>query len=513
MKTIITLCFLCVAIKSVAQTPGTFDSSFGNNGKAILNNKDVEQPATALLVLPDKRIILGGSTRDFALACLLPDGDIDKSFGENGYVQTNFIVGDKPNSVSKLNSFALTAGGKILAGGSITNRVRADKNVIVARYLPNGILDSAFGYKGAAIFDAGSIDDDCISVLIQPDQKIVAVGSTNGKILLVRFLSNGRLDSSFGENGKTIFTAGDYYTNYIKTAAIQSTGKIVIVFYIFSSLHPYPYSLVCFRANGQLDSSFGKHGLVVDRVYNNATLYPLSILIQHDDKIIIGGYTQDNKGRRRPTLARYLETGRQDLNFGDSGFVYNEADKDKFFYALAEQNNYKIIAAGTQEDKYGHEDILIARYLANGTIDSTFGINGFTINDFHNDRERITSLAIQNDTKIVAGVGYDFNTPAVFRYFGNEKKLVQNTRMITEKKNLIDIKIFPNPVINELHIHGLNMNEETVLTITDVNGSEKMKAVVNSTSFTWNTSQLPTGMYTLNIISTSSAILKNFFKE
>ncbi|MEP6683045.1 MAG: T9SS type A sorting domain-containing protein [Parafilimonas sp.] len=508
MKIILPLFFVCITIASVAQTPGTLDSGFGNNGKAILNNKNVEQPATALLVLPDKKIIIGGSTRDFAFACLLPDGALNRSFGENGYVKTNFIVGDKPNSDSKLNSFALAADGKILAGGKITNRVRTDDNIIIARYLSNGILDSSFGFKGAAIADAGSLDDECISVLIQPDKKILAVGNTNGKIFLARFSSKGKLDLSFGINGIVLFETGSYYSEYCITAALQKTGKIVVA----SRIDQHPFSLVRFNADGQVDSSFGKKGIVIDKRYNKASLYALSMLVQNDDKIILGGYSQDNKGRRYPVLVRYLQNGNHDNTFGDTGFV-SGIEKRIFFYALAQQQNNKIIAAGTQEDKYGNEDILISRYLTNGTVDSTFGTNGFTINDFHNNRERISSLAIQNDTKIVAGIAYNFNTPAVFRYFGNEKKQLATSALI-DHSNAVNIKISPNPVISQLLLTGLPANEKSLLIITDLRGNIRMQRAITSANYLWNLSQLSNGIYVLHVqVKNKELTSINLFKE
>src|SRR5262249_16126887 len=113
----------------------------------------------------------------FAVALLLAapstgrahPGDLDPSFGTGGIVTTSFGT-----AVVNAGGIALQADGKIVAVGS----AGAPSAFALARYNPNGNLDTSFGTGGTMTtsFGAGSA---AAAVALQGDGKIVAAGSTD----------------------------------------------------------------------------------------------------------------------------------------------------------------------------------------------------------------------------------------------------------------------------------------------------------------------------------------------
>ena len=141
--------------------------------------------------------------------------------------------------------------GKILAGGFLGN-------VMLAQYLPNGRLDSSFGTNGLLQpqFD-GIRYSYCYSLKLQDDGKIVLAGNVNGvNALVATFLPNGRFDLSFAQKGYTILSSA-----YIAfDLALQTDGKIIIA---GQGLGANNFLLVRYLTDGSLDTQFGSNGIVL----------------------------------------------------------------------------------------------------------------------------------------------------------------------------------------------------------------------------------------------------------
>jgi len=380
--------------------------------------------------------------------------------------------------------------------------------VIVARYLSNGSPDSSFGNNGAAVVDGGSTYDECVSLLLMPDGKIMAVGDA-GYLLLARFTAQGGIDSSYGVNGKVITNIGNNAGDLCVRAGLQSDGKPIVLCRIDGE---YPYTMVRFTIKGVVDSSFGINGITGTKSYMNSSLFGNTMLVQPDDKVILAGYSSNSRGIQNAFMSRYLKNGKRDPDFGTSGLVFLNDKSRKYFYALAQQNDGKIIAAGCQADKYGNEDALISRYTLSGMPDSSFGTNGFTINAFEGYHGRIISLCIQQDGKIVSGAPESLNA-FILRYNADNAQ-----PFFSKKPGLAilacEIKISPNPVNNQLQLTGLSAKETSSLIISDLNGNVKMQQQVTITNYTWMVSQLPRGIYVLSVQTKSKPITSiNFIKK
>ncbi len=175
------------------------------------------------------------------------------------------------------------------------------------------------------------------------------------------------LDSTFAMNGFNIVNMNSTAYGMIKVAN-QSNGKIVVCASKSSGPDAYDFSVVRFNADGKTDSTFGTNGVAIKDV--NTYDYAQNICVQNDDKIIVVG-ASTRTGDRSLTMLRFNPDGIIDQAFGNNGVVTLSVMYDDTFFAVHQQSDGKILAAGTAND-LGY----ICRFLENGTPDNTFGSNG-----------------------------------------------------------------------------------------------------------------------------------------
>jgi uncharacterized delta-60 repeat protein len=224
-------------------TAGVLDTT-GFNAGGLIPGVFVYAPgaddaeAFALAIQPaDQKIIVAGYTHpasldEFIVMRLTTAGIFDTTFNTSGTTQgiVNTAIG---TSSSYAYSVALQADGKIVVAGSSWNG--SNNDFAVARYTTLGVLDPGFGTGGTLTTNISvSGGDWAHAVAIQPgDQKIVAAGvaqmGANLDFALVRYNTNGTLDTSFGTGGKVTTSLGTGTDNEAYGLAIQSDGKIVAV--------------------------------------------------------------------------------------------------------------------------------------------------------------------------------------------------------------------------------------------------------------------------------------------
>ena len=289
---------------------GGLDTTFGDRGKVITDFSNNDDISYSVAIQKDGKIVLGGfvfnrlGSYDFALARYNPNGDLDTTFGLSGKVITDFS-----NGYDVGVSVAIQEDGKIVLGGFVFNSV-SKSDFALARYNTNGELDTTFGNGGKVITDFSNNNDDGYSVAIQADGKIVLGGrmynsvSSNRDFALARYNTNGGLDTTFNNGGKVIT---DFSNNNDDgySVAIQEDGKIVLGGFVFNSVSKNDFALARYNTNGNLDTTFGIEGKVITD-FNNNDDYGVSVAIQQDGKIVLGGYVLNSLGNYDFALARYL---------------------------------------------------------------------------------------------------------------------------------------------------------------------------------------------------------------
>jgi uncharacterized delta-60 repeat protein len=166
---------------------GLADSSFGEGGKVVVDAGAMQESIRALALQPDGAIVAAGRTNgekrgDFLLARFLPSGGLDPTFGGP---RAGLAINDMGTAEEGLTSVALAPDGSIIAGGVVAPRPNGDMAVV--RYDRHGRLDRSFGHDGLATADFGGRDDRLRGLALQPDGKIVAVGSSETDFALARF--------------------------------------------------------------------------------------------------------------------------------------------------------------------------------------------------------------------------------------------------------------------------------------------------------------------------------------
>jgi uncharacterized delta-60 repeat protein len=263
-----------------------------------------------------------------------------------------------------------------------------------------GDLDSTFGADGKTTLSFAD-RNDLFALSLQPDGKIIAVGSDESDFAIARFDSNGILDPGFGVGGKVRTSFSDYDVGL--AVAIQQDGRIVVAgFTNDRTASTADIALARYLINGNLDSSFGSGGKVVTRI-DGRTTTARTLLIQPDGKIIVAGTAGATSDHG--LIVRYNVNGSLDTSFGSSGAVevdfFGTGDS---FGAIALQPDGRIIAAGTATNPATNlNNFALARFQSDGGLDSSFGTNGKVTTSFFGYHDGIRAIAVRPDGRIIAG--------------------------------------------------------------------------------------------------------------
>lgn len=408
---------------------GSLDTTFGTGGEVLTDFGFGYNEATAIMIQGDGKIVVAGeaaqaNARDFALARYNSDGSLDTTFGTGGEVLTAF-GGDTYQGASSL---AIQSNGDIVAAGaSIT---ATSSNVALARYTPSGSLDTTFGSGGEVLTAVGNTFSAAASVAIQGDGKIVASGtaytgtSTGTDFALVRYNSDCSVDTTFGSGGETTTDFGSLNDAGGKVA-IQSNGDIVAVGDSYQSITGPDFALARYTPSGSLDTSFGSGGKVLTD-FGNTQDYATGLVLQTNGAIVAAGDSIQPTTGYDFAVARYTAAGTLDSTFGSGGKVTTNlalvSPIDAYGRGgVAIQADGKLVVAGAADRGVfaGRDEFALARYNANGTLDTTFGSGGRVSTSFPG-QALATSEVIQPDGKIVlAGttlVDYRRSDYALVRY-------------------------------------------------------------------------------------------------
>jgi uncharacterized delta-60 repeat protein len=404
-----------------ADNGGRLDPSFKSRGRIILTDvgDGTFEAAYAMAVQPDGKIVaVGFSTpatgpgSDFALVRYESTGRIDRRFGDNGRVLTDFTG---TGSTDQAFAVAIDSIGRIVVAGSSSN---VGVDFAVARYNPDGTPDNTFNATGKVLTNFGR-DDTATAVAIDSNDKIVVAGSSNAggtyDFAVVRYNVDGTLDTTFNGTGRVLTDVGIASGDFGTAAVIQADGKIVVGGLSDASGIPYDFSLVRYNPNGTLDLTFNTTGKVLTDFTGSGSYDTLQALaIQSDGKIVATGDSFAN-GRSNFAMARYTTTGILDGAFNATGKVLTSfASGNASAQDVVIQSDGKIVAAGSFDDGNREgPDFALARYNTDGTSDDTFNSTGRVVTNI-GGFDVAYGVDIQPDGKIVAAGFSDVNGTSDF---------------------------------------------------------------------------------------------------
>lgn len=284
------------------------------------------------------------------------------------------------------------------------------------RILLSGVLDSSFAGSGLLTSDFGA-DDYGYAVAIQSNGRILAAGTVRttaggNDFGILRLMPDGSPDTSFGTGGRVTLDFGTTTASNdeARAIAIDSSGRILVAGYANRGSNN-DFAVARFLSNGARDTSFGVNGRVVSNFVNNDQAF--AMVIQSDGKIIVGGLINSDFG-----LARYNVNGSIDTGFSTSGVARtNFGTGLDAVTSLAIQSDGRLVAGGYSTQGAG-SDFAVARYNANGALDSTFDGDGTAVTNVGASNDVATSVAVMSDGRIVLA-GRSGTDVAVVRYTSN----------------------------------------------------------------------------------------------
>ena len=460
---------------------GSRDSSFSKgNGLSNLVN--------TITIQSDNKILAGGK------------------FTTHNEVSQNYIIrynsdGSKDSSFNiesgfnaAVNTINQQTDGKIIVGGAFT-KYKNENNYSLIRLNSDGSKDTSFN------IGTGGLNSTVNCTAIQPDEKIIV----GGLFSLYQNVSQNRLIRLNSDGSKdTSFNIGTGFDGEVLSLTLQSDGKIIVGGKFKNYQGVSQNYLIRLNSDGSKDTTFNI-GTGFGSTYTLGDI--LSIVVQPDNKIIVGGRFKYYQNQTPNYLIRLNSDGSIDSTFKtNNGFSY-------YVNSIALQKDGKIIVAGEFSVYNNYAANRIARLNTDGSIDTTFiGSNFSLVYNYisENDTVGLNSIALQKDGKIILGgafSSYKTDIPAAFiiRLKGTEVVL-SNEDFIKENKSF---SLWPNPVKNTLNINSLNESNYSVK-IYDLLGrliytKENVNTSIDVSSFT-------SGLYLIKIKAENGETSQKFIK-
>jgi uncharacterized delta-60 repeat protein len=202
---------------------GANDASFTNTVTPLDSGSDL---ATSIAVQRDGRIVAAGTASGgVAIIRCNPDGSLDPSFSFDGKQFLSALGGSAPH--------VKLAGDKIYVSGFQHGSSTRDFSLV--RLNADGSLDTSFDGDGVATAQDASLNDDATDLAVQADGKILVAGygattsaSTPRDFVIVRFNSNGSVDTSYGNNGRAVLDFQSNSDDSASAVAFDTIGRAVL---------------------------------------------------------------------------------------------------------------------------------------------------------------------------------------------------------------------------------------------------------------------------------------------
>jgi len=402
MKKYIFLCGISVFCSNLTfSNPADLDTSFNNGAIDSLFVAYSVNSAQDVAIQSDGKIVTAGYAGDNALIVrFYNDGTLDKTFynGETDQIPGTVTV-NLGNNTAAYAIATQPLDNKIIIAGYVN--LPAGDNLFLARYNIDGMLDTSFAETGYIITSFGNAQTQIFDVKLDFYGNIVVAGWTAqdnalAAGLIARYTPDGILDTTFGTNGYSQILFG-YFTK-LQALAIQANGQIVVT---GQALIDNIQTLIVFRlnSNGLLDATFnGGLASTTLPLSEFVTSQGINLAIQPDQKIVVVGSANTLSGftNQLYTVLRLNADGTLDTTFNaphgriisDSGLVAN---------GVVIQDNSQIVTCGVNYTTA--YIVVVIRYNNDGSVDSTFNFEPQT--NVLSDNTIGNAIALQPNGKII----------------------------------------------------------------------------------------------------------------
>lgn len=395
---ILVLVMMGISFTSARAEVDEWDMSYGDGFAAFIYQYG--SGGGSIAVMPDGKVYMSGLLNDEFGD---PDQGIIIRFDSTGEVDTAFADAGFATGLSGAGDLALQPDGKILLA-SVTQDVDDYSDIAIQRLNSDGSVDASFGLDGTYRYGTETDDLFASGVAIQADGKIVVCGFGQDdllegvEMLIFRLNSNGTLDNTFN-SGSIYFYEEGISAGY--SLVIQNDGKILVAGVASSDEYSH-MAIWRFTTTGELDSTFGSGGIVIDANargdlddYDSAS----DILVQGDGKIVVVGQSGQMGENRDMFLWRYNTDGTLDTSFGTNGRAHFSNTGGSKIDLIGE----KYMVSGYT---FGSGPLYLWRYNANGTLDTTFNDVGYLT---HHDsvnyvRESSAGMVVYGNNAVFLGI-------------------------------------------------------------------------------------------------------------
>lgn len=354
---------------------GTLDLTFDGDGFFTLDIGGQLDSANAVAMQSDGRIVvaagIGENSSNATIFRLNSDGTLDTTFDADGIATIN--ASGEPLSMAVQND------GKIIFGTTFFNGFTTSTTIV--RLNANGSLDTTFDIDGRLTVSPSLFRPNGLALQTDGKIVLAGQSSSSltlHDVALIRLNSNGTFDSTFDGDG-VVQTVLPNQESEARCVLIQTDGKIVIG---GSSTQPFTTSrsdptLIRYNSNGSLDSSFDADGVKIIEILNNNEDNHFYDIVQQSDDKIVGISNRDgtfsNFVRDDFFLTRFNSDGSNDNTFDANAIVKSQWCEDGTELAL--QTDGKIVAIGSQDRPAiaaSNHGICVQRFNIDGSVDYDF---------------------------------------------------------------------------------------------------------------------------------------------
>lgn len=339
---------------------------------------------------------------------------VEQVFSLSGAELGPINLGQLDTSRSYAYAAAIQGNGKIVVVGKTSG---ISDTPFLIRYNPDGALDPSFAGAGKILVPLNGASGAANGVVVQPDAKILIVGTIDNEtarsVFLARYNPDGSLDKEFGKDGLLITPFSRPQGSLDARLAVDAEGKLLIAARDATPSGPNNIGvlkLARYKPDGTLDNSFGTNGIATLALEHGVT--PRALSIMPDGRIVVAAESTDSSDSIQKIVARFLPNGSLDRSFNGIGYerLASLASSERI-NAVVVMPDGKIRVGGT----FG-----IYGLNADGSTDTTWGGTGLVMTSvLSSDVLPVYALTLQPDGKILAagpasdGTGSDF---AFLRY-------------------------------------------------------------------------------------------------
>lgn len=518
------------SLRVFGQMPGDLVSSFGNNGKVVVDFGDLDACYDLALDTNNNLYFCGASTvlgtpnnTDFVLGKLNTAGVVDSTFGVNG-----FYSGDFPKAnASTIHEIRLVDDGLIIFGSGLKYGIADTQYLYVSKVDYNGVLDTTFADSGAFSGVFLTPYNYPGSITIQDNGKIVVCGAAYDSLtvqdvpLIGRLLPNGNPDLSFSPSGfkywdmtNPLQDANNIFSNMPEHGAGGFFDNVLLMDngnYFFSGFYNSGTTQHCLMAMidsvGNFAPSFASGGYLI---FQHAPSFENKIVeaVLFDNEILLGIYV-NNLTPNQDFIVQAIDTNG---SFSNVFYCDYNGQRDELKDVIAHNGKFFLSGYSTIptniQNGYDSDFFTLAKYDDVNTLNSQFASSGLFEDDFNTGNEVGSTTIFARDDKLVMG-GYINNiSGSNITDFGFMMVYDDNSNTVNEEHFINELSVYPNPVKDILNIQ---FEEEVIsIEVLDALGNKlgvKMNRT-NSNLITINVMSLPKGIY-ISKIELEGGVVRN----